>query len=118
MTKEQFLKGLKVFWASGGANPDEDTLEIWYQMLSHIVESDYQKAIIHLMRNEKNLATINFIAEIEERAKMFKGQREAEARYNVKQIPPKDIIPRDKLKKLVKDFTKSLGDIPKVTDEN
>ena len=113
MTKEQFLKGLKVFWASGGANPDEDTLEIWYQMLSHIVESDYQQAIMHLMRNERKLATINFIAEIEERAKMFRGMRESEARYNAKQIEPKDTIPTEELKKLVKDFTKSLGDIPK-----
>ena len=82
-------------------------------MLKHIEQKDFENAIVHLMQNEKNLSIINFIAEIIERAKMFRETRESLERRNQQQLLPKNLIPKEKLKKLVKDFVKTLGDIPK-----
>ena len=64
LTKAQFGQGLLVFNSCGGPNPDEVTIKVWYELLKELNPYCFQEAIVKLVRNEKNLGCINFVAEI------------------------------------------------------
>ena len=75
MTKEQFAKGLLIFYSCGGPNPDEATLNVWYQLIKDITGYFYQESIINLVKTEKNLGYINFPYEIYDRAKRIESEQ-------------------------------------------
>ncbi len=74
MTKPEFLKGLKVYWSSGGATTDAETIEVWFQIVQGIPLIAYQFAIKGIIEEVDNLALINFVKQVKDRAKMFAGK--------------------------------------------
>jgi hypothetical protein len=109
MTDLEFQQGLKVFWSSGGTNPDEDTLEVWFQMIQHIPLAAYQFAIKGILSEEEDLATINFTKQIKDRAKMFDQRRGSQWKEQFEK--PADAIAPEKALGLIKDFNKKLKGI-------
>jgi len=106
MTDLEFQKGLKVFWSSGGAMPVEGTVEVWFQFLQHIPLDAYQFGIKGLIEEVDNLATINFVKQIKDRARMF--DRSAGDEWKNQHEKPADCIPPDEALKLIKEFNKTL----------
>ena len=117
MTRQQFQAGLKVFFSCGGPNVDEKTLEVWYRMLANLHPEDFEKAILGICQEIKELGRINFIAEVKERSATHRRSRESELARNARMLPPKDAIPFDKLQKLCKEFTNSLKEIPEAGND-
>lgn len=100
--------GLKIFLSCGGPNPDEQTIEVWFRMLGNVHPEDFEKAVLDICRVNKDLGRINFVAEVLEWVKIHQHNRlQVESRAE-RQLPPKDRVPIEDLKKLVKDFNKSL----------
>ena len=106
MTKPEFLKGLKVYWSSGGTNPDEETLEVWFQIIQNVPLAAYQFAIKGIIGDLDDLATINFTKQVKDRARMF--DRSAGDEWKNQHERPADAIPADQALKLIKDFNKTL----------
>jgi len=70
---------------------------------------DYMEAVLHLIKNEKKLGLINYPAEILDRCKKFKGERQRAENREERMLPPVDLIPPEKLKKLISEFISSLN---------
>lgn len=113
MTREHFQAGLKIFFSCGGPNVDEQTLEVWYRMLANIHPEDFEKAILDLCQEEKELGRINFVAEVKDRSGSHRRQRESKLAQNARMLPPKDMIPIEDLRKFCKDFNAKLKEVPK-----
>ena len=71
-----------------------------------------------LLKTEKKMGLINLVAEILERARMFKGNRVSVESREERLLPPKDLIPPEKLRELEKDFNKTLKSVPHLTDKD
>lgn len=64
MTREIFLKGISLL--NRGFKPhqwEDDTLEVWYRVLSDIDDKDFQKAVLWLLNNSKFFPTVAEIRE-------------------------------------------------------
>jgi len=68
-------------------------------------------------QTERPLATINFVGEILEASKSYRRARRSVENRNEFLLPPKDCIPKEQLQEFIKDFTKSLGDVPLTKEE-
>jgi hypothetical protein len=110
MTDLEFQRGLKVFWSSGGVHPDEETLEVWYKMLERTTLPEYQFAIQGLIKDEDSLSTINFVKQIEDRAKVFRAKNKGQE-WKEQFEPPEDPMPQQTMKELVHDFNLHLKGI-------
>ena len=53
LSKETFVKGIVVLRSLPGKEFNEMMLEIWYEVLSDIENSDFEKAVMWHMRNSK-----------------------------------------------------------------
>ena len=109
MTREQFLMGLKVFWSCGGTKEDKETLEVWFRMLKDISPEDFEKAIMDICRNRKELSgfSFNFVAEVLERAKAYKKERRG-LEWKKQLVKETETIPIEDLRKFLADFKKKL----------
>jgi len=77
---------------------------VWYRMLINVHPDDYEQAVMDLCQNHKELGLINFVAEIKERSEMFWRNRQVVESRKARLLPAKDVIPPEKLYKLVKEF--------------
>lgn len=112
MEASQFQTGLKVLLSCGGPNPDEQTIEVWFRMLGHVHPVDFEKAVMDICQNNKDLGRINFVAEVLDYAGAHKRTRDSKESRAARLIPPKDTVPIEDLRKLVKDYNKKLKGIP------
>lgn len=108
LSKDNFTKGMAIFFSCGGPNPDVLTLKVWHQMLCRIEPKDFQDAIMALCQEEKELGSINFVAEITQRAK---GLRNDRLRFPEPSAEQKQLTPGSDCvdKKMVQDLIKSLN---------
>ena len=100
--------GLKIFLSCGGPNPDEETLEVWFRMLKDVHPQDFENAVLDICRKTKDMGRVNFVAEVLDWAKLHRGDRVSKETRAERLLPPKDLVPREDLHKLAKDFNKKL----------
>lgn len=106
MTRQEFHKGIKVYLSCGGLNPDKETLELWFNFLKDISLGAYQYAIKEMVNNIDDLALVNFVKQVKDRAGIH--DRIFGDKWKEQLEKPADAIPQEKLLKLCKDFNKNL----------
>ncbi len=77
-------------------------------MLKDVHPQDFEKAVMDICKTHTDLGRINFVAEVLDRAKVYKRERVSVENRAERQLPPKDRIPPEKLKALVTNFNKKL----------
>lgn len=82
-------------------------------MLANLHPEDFEKAILGICQEVKEIGRINFIAEVKDRSAMHKKKRESDLARNARMLPPKDAIPIERLQELCKDFNAKLKEVPK-----
>ena len=99
---------MAIFFSCGGPNPDVLTLKVWYQMLHRIEPLDFEAAIMALCQEEKQLGSVNFVAEITQRAK---GLRDNRLRFPEPSAEQKQLAPGPDCvdKKMVQDLIRNLN---------
>lgn len=63
MSKEDFLKGMKILGTAYGKEFDEEQVEVWYEMLGGYSIEEFSVAIKELIKTEKHLPSIAHITE-------------------------------------------------------
>ena len=58
MSKEDFLKGMKILGTAYGKEFDEDQIEVWYEMLGGYSIEDFKQAIKELIKTEERMPSI------------------------------------------------------------
>ncbi len=109
MTRTEFHKGIKVYLSLGGVNPDKETLELWFNFLKDYSLGAYQYAIKEMVTNIDELATVNFVKQVQDRAGIH--DRIYGDKWKEQLERPADAIPQEKALKLIKDFNKTLKGI-------
>jgi len=75
LTQNQFQQGIKIFRSCGGPKLDTQTIEIWFRMLARLEPPDFEGAIMALCEEVTEMGSINFVAEIKQRARILAERR-------------------------------------------
>jgi len=106
LTQNQFQQGIKIFRSCGGPKLDTQTIEIWYRMLARLEPKDFEGAIMALCEEVTEMGSINFVAEIKQRARILADRRKRfqAGRSNNLLSDRHDYVPKEMVTKFLEGF--------------
>jgi len=93
--------------------PDKESLEVWYRMLIDVRPEDFEKAVMQLCKNHKELAFINFVAETLDIAGQLQEIRKSESQrhaFSEKMREWEDTPAAVEQRTFLTDFIKKMAD--------